>query len=186
MSASRRQPQQTILFDLDVAEEEPPIAEAAALAEDDELALELREVEADDVPPPARASELAPLRARVTAAAIDLVCHLAVAAAGAMGAVMLGVPPEPQALPGLVLLVVVFSLFFLVVPLAFWGRTAGMAAARIACRAAGDQPPTFGEAGRRWLGSLLTIAAAGLPALLVLGGGRSLADRLSGTVLVAD
>ena len=182
MSGPRRQPQQTLLFDLEL--DEPPSLDAGLEPgpHRSDGAADAAPNAATDLP----VTAMAPVRPRLLAGAVDLGCHLAVAGAGAVGAVLLGVRPEPAALPGLGLLVVVFSLFFLVVPLAFWGRTAGMAAAGISCRAADDQPLTFGEASRRWAGSLLTVAACGVPALLVLAGGRSLADRLSGSVVVQE
>ena len=190
MSDSRRQPQQTVLFDLDL--DLDLTAEPAAAGEEGvagsalkaEPALEA-ELEAEAASP-AAAEELASIRSRLAAAAVDLGCHFVVALVGAVGMALLGVRPQPQTLPGLALLLVVFSLVFVVVPLAFWGKTAGMAAAGLVCRAAGAQPLTFGEAARRWLGSLLTVLAFGLPALPVLAGRRSLADWLSGTVLIRD
>jgi hypothetical protein len=54
-----------------------------------------------------------------------------------------------------------------------------MAWARIEARTAQGELLSFSEISRRWLGSLLTLALAGLPLLLVLVGGRSLSDRLS-------
>ena len=184
MSGPRRQPRQTLLFDLEL-DDRP--ADGAELLDEAPLGGDEAADGGEVAPatPRAPAGEAAGVRARLLAAGVDLGCHGIVAAAGAAGAVMLGVPAEAQAVPGIALLVVVFSLFFLVVPLAFWGKTAGMAAAGLVCRAADDQPLTFGEAGRRWLGSVLTVALAGVPALLVLGG-RSLADRLSGTAVLAD
>ena len=85
------------------------------------------------------------------------------------------------------LLLLVFSLFYTVVPLAFWGKTPGMAAVGLACQAGDDLPLTFAEALRRWLGELVTVLLLGLPSLLALGATRrSLADRWSGSVLVVD
>ena len=43
------------------------------------------------------------------------------------------------------------------------------------------EPLTFDQTARRWLGAVLTLAAAGLPLLVALSG-RSLADLLSGSV----
>jgi len=102
---------------------------------------------------------------------------------GGLGATFLGVWPDTDALAPLALFALVFSFVYSVVPLAFWGRTPGMAAAGLVSRDDDGGPLTFGQTGLRWLGGLLTLAAAGLPLLLALGplGGRSLADRLSGS-----
>jgi hypothetical protein len=177
MSGPRRRPEQAVLFDLELDE-----APAGDLAEASLDVADPGEEPSASLP----AGDPAAVRSRLQAAALDLGCHVAVAIVAAGGAALLGVRPEPGVLPGMVLLVLVFSLVYLVVPLAFWGKTAGMAAAGIVCRANDDQPLTFGEAARRWLGSLLTVVACGVPALLVFAGGRSLADRLSGTELVTD
>jgi hypothetical protein len=99
----------------------------------------------------------------------------------------MGLRPDPAQLPGFAVLLLVVSLFYTVVPLAFWGRTPGMAALGLACRGDDGQPLAFAEAGRRWLGGLLTVLLLGLPALLLLAGSRrSLADRLSGRPPVRD
>lgn len=180
MSGGRRRPEQAVLFDLEL-DEAADLPLAAEAGEEPDAAAE--EV---DSPATVAASPPAPLRSRLAAGAVDLGCHVVVAAVAAVGAALLGVRPEPAVLPGLVLLLLVFSLVYFVVPLAFWGKTAGMAVAGISCRAGDDLPLTFGEAARRWLGSLLTALLLGLPGLLVLAGGRSLADRLSGSDLVAD
>ncbi len=78
-------------------------------------------------------------------------------------------------------LALVFSFLYWVVPLAFWGRTPGMAWVGHTARAPQDQPLTFGQASLRWLGALFTLALAGLPLLLALMD-RSLTDRISNSV----
>ena len=102
---------------------------------------------------------------------------------GGLAAALLGVWPGAGALVPLALFALVFSFVYSVVPLAFWGRTPGMAVAGLVSRDADGGPLTFGQTGLRWLGGLLTLAAAGFPLFLALGplGGRSLADRLSGS-----
>jgi hypothetical protein len=177
MSRGRRVEQGT-LFELGEDEEEAEAAESPL-----ELPLDLDVPGAGPQPSDAAA---APLRVRALAAGFDLAAHALAAAVAVGGALLLDVVLRPAQIPGFALLLLVFSLFYTVVPLAFWGRTAGMAAAGIACRGEDDQPLSFSEAGRRWAGSLLTIVLLGLPALPLLGGGRSPADRLSGRVPVAD
>jgi len=179
MSRSR-QAEQASLFELDVEDGEPAVADAPL-----ELPLDL-------APPPARAAALGPgasaasPRARALAAAVDLGAHLLAAGVAVVGVSLQDVAVRGAQAPGFALLLLVFSLFYTVVPLAFWGRTAGMALAGIALRGEDGQPLSFGEAGRRWAGGVLTALLLGLPALPVLAGGRSLADRLSGRVPVVD
>lgn len=174
MSPGRRGPQQATLFELEL--DEAPVAEPVAL------------------PPPSRsargekvAARPAPFRVRLFAGLVDLGIHVAVAALALLGTRLLGVPPALSELPPFAVLLLVFSLFYTVVPLAFWGKTPGMAAVGLACQAGDDLPLTFAEALRRWLGELVTVLALGLPGLLALGaGGRSLADRWSSSDLVTE
>ncbi len=174
--SSPRGPEQATLFELELAEEplleaEPPIP-APLLAP----------LSAGDAAPIA-----APFRGRLFAGLVDLGLHAGAAAAALGGTRLLGVPPALPQLPAFALLLLVFSLFYTVVPLAFWGKTPGMAAAGLLCQAGDDLPLTFAEALRRWLGELATVLALGLPGLLALGAGRrSLADRWSASDLVVE
>jgi hypothetical protein len=179
MSAARRAPQQATLFELE--EEESALAAAV------ELSPEPPPARQRVVATPARGPAPAPFRSRLFAGLADLGVHVAVAAAAVGGARGLGVEPALAQLPAFALLLLVFSLFYTVVPLAFWGKTPGMAAVGLACQAGDDLPLTFAEALRRWLGELATVLLLGLPGLLALGEGRhSLADRWSASALVVD
>lgn len=102
-----------------------------------------------------------------------LMLGIAIAAAHALGVGVTLADWIPFAV-----LALVFSFLYWVVPLAFWGRTPGMAWVGHTARAPQDQPLTFGQASLRWLGALCTLALAGLPFLLALTG-RSLTDRIS-------
>lgn len=139
-----------------------------------------------DAPPAAAAVAPAPagLAPRLLAAVVDGAALAAVAALAVVGAVLLGLRPGTASLPGLAALLVVFSFAWSVVPLAFWGATPGMAAARLVARDRDGGPLTFGQTALRWTAGLLTLLTAGLPMLLALGflGGRSPADRLSGSL----
>jgi uncharacterized RDD family membrane protein YckC len=176
MSRKRREAQQTTLFELEL--DEPPAEPGLTPAPAPRRAAAVeRPAEVADVH--------ASFGARFLAGAVDLVAQALVAAAAIAGARALGVVVGPRAVPGLALLLFVFSLCYTVVPLAFWGRTPGMAALGLVARAADEHPPTFAEALRRWAGGLLTLLLAGLPALLALGSARrSLCDRWSATDLV--
>jgi uncharacterized RDD family membrane protein YckC len=198
---SRRRSRQATLFELEEEESVPtteaPPDEALELALDLDLDLDLDlaapraaagvATERRAASAPAATAAAAPLRASLLAALGDLAFHLLIAGTAALGAALLGVTPRSEQLPGLALLLLVVSYFYTVVPLAFWGRTPGMAAAGLACRGEDGQPLSFAEAVRRWVGSVLTVILLGLPALLLLGGARrSLADRLSGRPVARD
>lgn len=118
---------------------------------------------------------------RFRAGLADLALHAAVGLALLVGAELMGAQPGLAELPALALFLFVFSFFYMVIPLAFWGQTPGMGWTSLVIRAEGDQSPTLGQTVRRWLGVLLTVALLGLPTLLAAGGRRSLADLLSGT-----
>jgi uncharacterized RDD family membrane protein YckC len=182
----RRRARQAELFELGDAPDSVAVAEPPV-----DLPLELELTEEPRVAPLAPAPPTLPassaLRPRLVAGLIDLGFHLLVAGGALVGSAWLGVQPRGEQAPGFAMLLLVVSLFYTVVPLAFWGRTPGMAAAGLACRGEDGQPLAFAEAGRRWLGGLLTVLLLGLPVLLLLTGPRrSLADRLSGRTPVPD
>ena len=158
-----------------------PLAHAAADWQDLEAsAPELPESVAADEP--AR-PVTAPVLHRLSAALLDGGLLLVATAGAIVGSYSLGVRWDTGALPPLAAFLALFSFVYTVVPLAFWGRTAGMALARILARGADGGPLTFGQTALRWFGGVLTVALVGLPLLLALPslGGRSLADRVSGS-----
>jgi len=186
MTTRRREPQQSTLFELEL-DEAPAELELQPLAPAPRRAAVALEEPATDfgAEPVAPSHDSAGLGARLLATLVDLAIQSLVALAAVAGVRALGVVVGPEAVPGLVLLLLVFSLCYTVMPLAFWGRTPGMAALGLVVRAADEHPPTFAEALRRWGAGLLTAALAGLPALLALGAARrSLADRWSATDLI--
>lgn len=121
------------------------------------------------------------LSARFLAGLADLAVHLALAVTLLFGSRLLGVPAGLDDGPALALFLLLFSFLYTVIPLAFWGQTPGMAWAGIAARTPAGETLTFGQTALRWLGGMLSVALLGLPVLIALGGGRSLADRLSGS-----
>ncbi len=176
-------------------------AESLPLFADDEF--ELYEPEYDDTPEPAAAPPQRPERssssrprptavprtnptptagvvARLRATCGDLAVLGAIAAIAVTGARALGIAPSLRAVPGLLLFLLAWSFLYFVVSLAFWGQTPGMAWAGLVARSGETEPLSFGQTARRWAGTWLTWALAGLPGLLALSG-RSLADRLSGS-----
>lgn len=130
-----------------------------------------------------RRPERVTIASRYLAGLADFAVHAAVAVLLLLGARLLGVPAGFGAWPALVVFLLVFSFLYSILPFAFWGQTPGMAWAGLVARAPGDVSLTFGQAARRWAGALLTVALLGLPTLLAVAGGRSLADRLSGSDL---
>ncbi len=90
-----------------------------------------------------------------------------------------GVRPVLADWPAGALFLLTFSFLYSVLPLAFWGRTPGMALAGLRTSSADGRPLTFRQSVLNWLGGVLTLALAGLPLLLALGG-RSLSDLISG------
>jgi uncharacterized RDD family membrane protein YckC len=123
----------------------------------------------------------APLGSRVSAGLVDLLVHLAVLLVALGGLRLLGVAAGLDDLAPLALVLLVFSLFYTVIPLAFWGRTAGMAALGLVCRGERGHPVTFGQAAWRWAAGVITVGTAGLALLLALSG-RTLGERLSGSL----
>lgn len=181
--AARREPQQTSLFELELDDEpratgepgEPDIERAPARST-------LRRQAGS-----AERAVGAPFGRRLLAGLLDLGVQVVVGAGAIAGAGGMGVMLTRGVAPGFALLLLVFSLFYLVVPLAFWARSPGMAAVGLLARAGDEHPPTFAEALRRWIGGVVTVLLAGLPALLALGPARrSLADRWSGCELVHE
>lgn len=122
----------------------------------------------------------APFTSRLAASLLDGGVLLTGAALALVGGYLLHVGWDRNDLPALALFVAVFSFVYSVVPLAFWGRTPGMALMRVVARGADGGPLTFGQTALRWLAGVLTVAMAGLPLLLALAG-RSPADLVSGS-----
>jgi uncharacterized RDD family membrane protein YckC len=121
---------------------------------------------------------------RLAAGAADLLVHAAVLVILLVGTHMMGVRPALSDWPALGLFLLAFSFLYIIVPLAFWGHTLGMAWAGLTARNRDGEPLTFDQTARRWLGGLLTLGFIGLP-LLITGKGRSLTDRLSGSATYA-
>lgn len=108
------------------------------------------------------------------AAASALALVLLIAASSQLGA-----KPTVAVLPAYLAVILEFSFFYVVFSVAFWGRTPGMARARLVVGNPGGGAATLRQAVLRWLGGVLTVSLLGLPALLALREGRSLSDYLS-------
>jgi uncharacterized RDD family membrane protein YckC len=130
--------------------------------------------------PPVPASEFATRGRRFSAGLADLLVHAAVGVAALLGAQWLGVRPVLSDWPALAIFLLAFSFLYIVLPLAFWGYTLGMAWTGITARNRDGEPLSFDQTARRWLGGLLTVVLLGLP-LLVTGSRRSLSDWISGS-----
>jgi uncharacterized RDD family membrane protein YckC len=125
-------------------------------------------------------SEFAGRGERFAAGGADLLMHAVLLVAALLGVRALGVRPSLTVWPAFALLLLPFSFLYTVLPLAFWGHTLGMAWRGITSRNRDGEPLTFDQTVRRWLGAIVTMAALGLP-LLVMGGRRSLTDVISGS-----
>lgn len=112
----------------------------------------------------------------------DLAVHAVVLLALGLAGRLLGADIALRLWPGFAFFLLVFSFLYSVIPLAFWGRTPGMALAGVIARNRDGQPLTFGQVGVRWAAGLVTALVLGLPSFLALIDGRSLTDRLSGSV----
>lgn len=119
------------------------------------------------------------LRARVEAGLTDLVAVVLVLLVTSVGLWWIGLDLRPALLVPLLLFLVPFSFLFEVFPLAFWGRTPGMARVGLVARNFDGRSLSFSQAALRWLAALLTVVTLGLPLMLIVATGQSLADRLS-------
>jgi hypothetical protein len=126
----------------------------------------------------------APLASRLSAAAADAAVLLLLSAAAILAARLLtGRAPGLAGLGWMVGFVLYLSLFVTIPPLVLFGRTLGMALADLVAK-----PPPGGAglpldgALRRWLGTLATGAAIGLPLLWTARDPEAPtpADRISG------
>ena len=116
---------------------------------------------------------------RFFAGLADVLLHVVIVGVAALAILVIGHNVSWRDLPPLMVFALLFSFLYSVFSLAFWGQTPGMAWAGQLARSVTGEPLTFGQTALRWLGGLLTLLLAGLPLLLALAGGRSLADRIS-------
>lgn len=149
----------------------------------DEAASETAEPQAAEEPEPPREPSLrrATPGRRWLGGGLDVLAVLGVGVVLALGTVALGGRMGRADMLPLVLFLLLFSFVYTVIPLAFWGQTPGMIRAGLVARSGESDPLTFGQTALRWVGGLVTVVTLGLPTLLVLFGGRSLTDRLSGS-----
>ncbi len=119
--------------------------------------------------------------ARLMAGLLDVAVVLGVMLMVWVGLWWLGVDLDLVGRALVLVFLLPFSFLYQIFPLAFWGCTPGMAKAGIVARSRDGQALSFSQAALRWLASVLTVAALGLPLILTATTGRSLADRLSGS-----
>lgn len=159
-------------------------ASRPAIAEAEQIELPAA-AEEGAVEEPAERLPATPMRRRLLAGTIDSAASGVALGLLLAGASMLGAPARAADWPAYLLAILVFSFFYVVFSLSFWGRTPGMLAAGLAVRSRHDPAVTTGQAALRWVGGVATVALLGLPALLALLDQRSPADYLSGTRLEA-
>jgi hypothetical protein len=137
----------------------------------------------------ARPVGAATLGPRMTAAAADAAVVLLLAALALLGArVLTGTVPRPSGVPWALGFVFYLSLFATIPPLMLFGRTVGMAIADLTARSGGDAGMPASAAARRWSGTLVTAATAGLVLLWTRRDPErpTPADRFSGRPLALD
>lgn len=137
-----------------------------------------------ETPTPAPSATVS-ISARLSAAVIDLGVVVAVLALIRIGLWWLGVVVDSGVLVPLLVFILPFSFLYLVFPLAFWGRTPGMIKAGLVARSDDDQSLSFSQAVLRWVAGIVSVLTLGLPLLLVKFTGRSLADKISRSLLVS-
>jgi uncharacterized RDD family membrane protein YckC len=126
----------------------------------------------------------APIPARLSAAAADAAVVLLLSAVAMLAARLLtGKTPGLAGLAWAAGFFLYLSLFVTVPPLMLFGRTPGMAIVDLTVKpASGGSGVPLSGALRRWLGTLATVAAAGLPLLWTSRNPEAPtpADRISG------
>src|SRR5581483_11634103 len=150
----RREPQQANLFELEAGIGEAPLGDepevdvADAVAEAEQARAPrrgARQAEREESPaetgPPS--DDVAGFGRRFLGAVLDVVLQALVGLAAVAGAQAIGAAPVPRAMPGFALLLLVFSLVYTVIPLAFWGRTPGMRAVGLVAHTGDEHPLTF-------------------------------------------
>jgi hypothetical protein len=131
----------------------------------------------------------ASLSTRVTAAAADAAAVLLLAALAILAArLVTGETPRPAGIAWAAGFVVYLSLFATVPPLVLFGKTVGMALAELSSRPEPGAGLPAAAATRRWLGTLVTAATAGLALLWTRSDpdAPTPADRFSGHALTVD
>jgi hypothetical protein len=138
-------------------------------------------------PPAPAGASAAPVLRRWRALAADLATVVLLVAAAALSATAVrGTALRPAALAWAAVFGLYLSFFAAVLPLTLFGRTLGMALADLTARPPGSPRIRSGEAIRRWVGTLATVATLGIPLLFTARDPESPtpADRLSGRPLV--
>lgn len=122
-----------------------------------------------------------PLPAQLSAGLVDLGFVLAVGLVIRLGLYLMGVSVDLGGMGSLGFFLLPFSFLYQVFPLAFWGRTPGMAKVGLVARNQDGKSLSFSQAMLRWFASVLTVCLLGLPWIITATTGHSLADRLSGS-----
>jgi uncharacterized RDD family membrane protein YckC len=117
-------------------------------------------------------------RSRLLSGLLDLGVVVAVAISAVVCVALMGVDLTPMPWAPLALFLTAFSFLYCVFPLAFWGRTPGMAALGLRARSLDGKSLSFGQTAWRWLAGLITVLTFGLPLVLTLKG-TYLSDLLS-------
>ena len=122
-----------------------------------------------------------PFPAQLSAGLVDLGLILAAGLVIWLGLYFMGVSLDLGGMGIFALFLLPFSVLYEVFPLAFWGRTPGMARVGLVARSPDGKSLSFSQAAIRWFASVLTVCLLGLPWILTATTGQSLPDRLSGS-----
>ena len=136
------------------------------------------ELEGAESPPEKEKEEVDLARSRLVAGLLDLGVVLAVAITAFVCVALMGVSLSPLPWAPVALFLTAFSFLYCVFPLAFWGRTPGMASLGLRARSLDGRSLSFAQTAWRWLAGLLTVVSFGLPLILILKG-TYLSDLLS-------
>lgn len=109
-------------------------------------------------------------RARLLSGLADLGVVVAVAISSIVCVAWMGVDLAWLPWAPMALFLAAFSFLYIVFPLAFWGRTPGMACLGLRARGRDGQSLSFAQTVWRWLAGLLSVATFGLPLILTLKG----------------
>jgi len=127
---------------------------------------------------PKKREEVDLARARLLAGLLDLGAVLAIAISALVLVALMGVDLTPLPWAPMALFLTAFSFLYCAFPLAFWGRTPGMAYLGLRATGLDGQSLSFGQTAWRWLACLATVVTFGLPLVLTLKG-TYLSDLLS-------
>ena len=121
---------------------------------------------------------------RIAAGLVDLLSVGLAVWVVLLGASRLGIEWDLRLWPGALMFALSFSFFYVTLPLLFWGQTAGMAVAGLRAWDRDErQHLHFLQAVVYWGCGVVSVGSLFVPLLIALSG-RSLAERVSGSIVL--